>query len=112
MVLVCAPARRTSGAAAMVAAAAAVNLRREIMLPPCWSCSLRASSIGVGSPRTCIGDIVSAVDADGTASNARGAWHVNRTAQSFPDGRQAAAAVTERSPPGGVWCATLTPLEA
>src|SRR5438045_1615046 len=42
MVLVCAPARRMNGPAAMVAAAAAVNLRREIMLPPCLSCSRRA----------------------------------------------------------------------
>ena len=42
----------------------------------------------------------------------RGAWHVNRGAQDFPDGPQAGAAVTERSPLGGVWCATLTPLAA
>jgi hypothetical protein len=35
--------------------------------------SSRAYSTGAGSPGPCIGDIVSAVDADGTANNARGA---------------------------------------
>src|SRR5881409_846123 len=110
MVLVCAPARRTNGPAAMAAAAVAVNLRREIMLPPCWSC--RACDRGRVAPYVHWRYSIRCRCRWHGEQPKRSPTHVNRGAQGFPDGRQAVVAVTERSPPGGVWCATLTPLEA